>query len=164
VGLVYSQTGSGLVIASQGADEAACRAALKQHDPDLCLVPQDSDAFGRRIYKVYRRVNAERSEFVCFWGNPNTLEPYPLSVTGLLEMVKSLDRNGRGDRTASLAELERRAAEERYKDGRRDLDAIVDEFADRINGRKSSPLPRSQSLRRARDRVRARTKTKEFRP
>ena len=163
MGIVFSQSDSGLVIASEGADEATCRAALKQHDPDLCLVPQDSDAFGRRIYKVYRRVNNERSEFVCFWGNPDTLEPYPLSVTGLLEMVKSQDKTGRNVEV-SLAERERRAAAERYRDGRRDLDAIVEEFDGKIEGKKSSPLPRSQSLRMMRDRVRARTKTKEFRP
>lgn len=165
MGLVYSSTNSGLVIASEGADEAAARRALIQHDPDLRLVPQDSDAFGRRVYKVYRYMGSERpAEFVCGWWDDHG-HPYDqLSVTGLLEMVQRHDKNLRGSRQASLEEREQALRQERYKDGRRDLDEIVREFDGRIEGKRSSPLPRSVGLRMARDKVRARTKNPEFRP
>jgi hypothetical protein len=164
VGFVYSLAGSGLVIASQGADEAACRRALRQHDPDLRLVPQDSDALGRRVYKVYRYMGSERpAEFVCGWWDEHG-NPYDLSVTGLLEMVQRHDRNLRGSQQASLAELEAKLKAERQADYRREADEIVREFGPRIDGKKSSPLPRSRGLYAARNRTRAKTRDPEVRP
>jgi hypothetical protein len=164
VSFVHWQSDSGLVIATEGADETAARHALMEHDRDLRLVPQNSDAYGRRIYKVYRYRGPDRpAEFVLFWGDPSTGEPYPLSVTGLLEKVKQQDRNLRGDRV-TLEQLEQRRRVEQQKDARRELDALVDEHRDRVDGRKSQPLARSRSLYLARNRVRARTPDPDMRP
>ena len=162
--MVFTQSQNGLVLACEGSDEAACAAALRQYDPDLRLVPQDSDAYGRRIYKVYRYQGSEQpAVFVCGWwdeyGNPYE----GLSVTGLLDMVQRLDRNTRGqvlDSDTKNAEL----VERRRREANAALDEIAREFRGRLEGTRSSPLPRSESLRRARDKVRARTKTSELRP
>jgi hypothetical protein len=164
VGLVFTDSPSGLVLATHGSDEAATAAALREWDPDLRLVPQDSDHFGRRVYKVYRYRGSEQpAEFLCGWwddlGNPYD----SLSVTGLLEMVKRLDRNTRSDYIDPDVKNARLTAQRRH-DAAAELDAVAEEFAGRIDGKKSSPLPRSQSLRRARDKVRARTTTNELKP
>jgi hypothetical protein len=161
--LVYTQSPSGLVLATHGSDEAAAAAALREYDRDLRLVPQDSDAYGRRIYKVYRYVGSERpAQFVCGWWD-ELGNPYPLSVTGLLDMVQRLDRNTRGavqDADARNAELTAR----RRRDAEADFDDIVDEFKDRVDGKKLSPLPRSRSLHAARNRVRRRKPGSAFNP
>jgi hypothetical protein len=164
VGLVISTSPSGLVLATHGADEAACAAALREYDRDLRLVPQDSDHFGRRVYKVFRYVGSEQpAHFVCGWWDEFG-KPYDgLSVTGLLEMVKRLDRNTRSVnvdpdvRNAELRERQRREAAER-------IDDLAKEYDDRISGRVHTILPRGRDLYAARNRVRARTKSKEFKP
>ena len=155
------QTSSGLLV-PEGAHEAAVRKALRQLDDDLRLVPVDSDAYGRRIYKVVRYQGSERPFVpVLFWGDEYG-NPYPLSMS-IVDAVQRLDRNTRGTvpdsdtRNAELVERRRREADA-------DLDEIAREFRGRLEGTRSSPLPRSESLRRARDKVRARTKTSELRP
>ena len=164
MGLVLSQSASGLVLACEGSDEAACAAALREYDSDLRLVPQDSDAFGQRVYKVYRYVGSEQpAQFVCGWWD-ELGNPYPgLSVTGLLEMVKRLDRNTRFE-NVDPDERNRELLERRRKEASEEMDAIAREFAGRIDGTKSSPLPRSRSLYAARNRVRASTTTPELKP
>ena len=157
------QTSSGLLV-PEGAHEAAVRKALRQLDDDLRLVPVDSDAYGRRIYRVVRYQGSERPFVpVLFWGDEYG-NPYEgLSVTGLLDMVQRLDRNTRGtvpDSDTRNAEL----VERRRREANAALDEIAREFRGRLEGTRSSPLPRSESLRRARDKVRARTKTSELRP
>ena len=162
--LVLSQSASGLFLATEGADEAACAAALKEYDRDLRLVPQDSDHFGRRVYKVFRYMGSEQpAQFICGWWDEFG-KPYDgLSVTGLLDMVKRLDRNTRWEnvdpdvRNAQLRES-------RQREAAAELDEIADEFRGRIDGKKSSPLPRSRDLYLARNRVRARTKDKDLWP
>jgi hypothetical protein len=164
VSLVLSQSQSGLVLATEGSDENACAAALKEYDRDLRLVPQDSDAFGQRVYKVFRYAGSEQpAQFVCGWWD-DMGKPYGgLSVTGLLEMVKRLDRNTRSDYVdpdVRNAELRERRARE----ANADFDAITDEFRGKLDGTKSSPLPRGRDLYLARNRVRARTKDKDLWP
>lgn len=98
MGLVYSRSDSGLVVAEHGADEAAVALALKDHDPDLRLVAQGSDLYGTRIYKVFLYRGSDRpAEFVCGWWD-ELGNPYPLSAR-LVEKVKQLDRNMRGHQT-----------------------------------------------------------------
>jgi hypothetical protein len=165
VGLVFTDTSSGLVLATHGSDEAATAAALREYDRDLRLVPQDSDAFGRRVYKVYRYMGSEQpSVFVCGWWD-DLGNPYDgLSATGLLEMVKRLDRNNSREQRIDPDEKNRLLLEERRRQSSEDIDEVAREFSGRIDGKKSSPLKRSQSLRMARDRVRARTATNELKP
>jgi hypothetical protein len=162
--LIYSASDSGLILATEGSDEAACAAALKEYDSDLRLVPQDSDAFGQRVYKVFRYAGSEQpAQFVCGWWD-DMGKPYGgLSVTGLLEMVKRLDRNTRSyyvDPDVRNAEL----TEKRRREAHAQLDEIADEFRGKIDGTKSSPLPRGRDLYLARNRVRARTKDKDLWP
>lgn len=159
MGLVTTHGG---LLVPEGALEAAVAAALKHHDPDLRLVPQDSDHYGRRIYKVYRWAGSDRpAEFVCGWWDDQG-RPIPLSMA-LLDRVQLLDRNTRG-REIDEDEHNRRLKEERYKDYLRDAEELVKEFSGRLEGKRSSPLPRSRSLYAARNRVRARTKDQELRP
>lgn len=162
--LVFTNTPSGLVLACEGADEAACAAALRDWDPDLRLVPQDSDHYGRRVYKVFRYVGSERpAQFVCGWWD-ELGRPYDgLSVTGLLDMVKRLDKNT-SHVNIDPDEKNARLIAERQREHSERMQEVVEEFRDRIDGKKSSPLPRSRGLYLARSRVREQTKTKEFKP
>lgn len=161
---VLSQSASGLVLACEGADEVACQAALREYDRDLRLVPQDSDHFGRRIYKVYRYMGSETpAQFVCGWwdelGNPYD----QLSVTGLLDMVKRLDRNTRWENVDPDTKNEKLVASRR-EDAREKLMEIGRTFEGRLDGKKSSPLPRSRSLYQARSRARASQIPDELKP
>lgn len=164
MGLVFTNSASGLVLACEGADETACARALREYDRDLRLVPQDSDAFGQRVYKVFRHMGSEQpAQFVCGWWDEMG-RPYPgLSVTGLLDMVKRLDRNTRGGQV-DPDELNRRLVDERRRQANAELDAVLEDHRDRVDGRMSSPLPRSRDLYLARNRVRERTKTSELKP
>ena len=163
MGHVFTQSPSGLVLATHGADEATAAAALRHHDRELRLVPQDSDAYGRRIYKVYRdRGNDRPAEFVCGWwdelGNPK-----PLSVTGLLDYVQRLDRNTSGS-VQDVDVHNRELTETRRREAEREFDEIVAEHKDRVDGKKSSPLLRSRGLHLARNRVRAKSPGNQFNP
>lgn len=165
MGLVFTDTPSGLVLATEGSDEAACAAALREYDRDLRLVPQDSDHFGRRVYKVFRYVGSERPAiFVCGWWDEFG-RPYDgLSVTGLLEMVKRLDRNNTRHQNVDPDEKNARLLADRKREHDERMAEVVEEFRDRIDGKSSSPLTRSRSLYLARNRVREQTKTPEFKP
>jgi hypothetical protein len=150
MGFVVSPS-SGLLL-PQGSEEAAVSAALKAHDPELRLVPQDSDHYGRRIYKVYRWNGPDReATFVCGWWDDD-LKPLPLS-SGLVEYVKYLDRNTVG-RAPDADELTAKLREERRKDYMRDAEAIVQEFGRKIDGKSFTPMPRSRSLQLSRQRER----------
>ncbi len=161
--LVHTQTPSGLVVASEGSDERAAAAALREYDCDLRLVPQDSDTFGRRVYKVYRYAGPDHPAlFVCGWWD-ELGNPYPLSASGLLELVKRLDRNTRSsEQSADVHNAELVA--HRRQDADAELDEIEREFGKRLSGKWSQPLPRSRSLYAARNRARAKTKTPELKP
>lgn len=150
MGFIVSET-SGLLLPS-GSEEAAVAAALKRHDPDLRLVPQDSDHFGRRVYKVYRYNGPDRDAgFVCGWWN-DQMEPLPLS-SALVEYVQYLDRNTVG-RQPDENELADRLRAERRKDYLRDAEAIVQEFGPKMDGKRSTPMPRSRGLQLSRIRER----------
>jgi hypothetical protein len=151
-------TASGLLV-PEGSQEAAVAAALRRHDPDLRLVPQDSDHFGRRIYKVYRWNGPDReATFVCGWWN-DKLEPLPLS-SALVDFVQYRDRNTRGLPEDEDA-LDRKFRAEQRKDYLRDAEAIVQDHHKRVDGKSHQPLPRSRSLYLARQRQRKKM-PKEF--
>lgn len=167
--LVYSQTPSGLVVGSFAADDAAARRALREYDRDLRLVPPGIFVRGEHesrsdAYRVYRYMGSDRDlRFVCGWwddyGNPYA----QLSIAGLLDMVKRLDLNTRGERFDSeAANAEVRAR--RMKDDHDQLRDLAHEFRGRLEGKRSSPLPRSASLVAARRRERERIKSPELRP
>lgn len=157
-----SRTDGGLYV-PEGAHEAAVMRALREHDDDLRLVPQDSDHFGRRVYKVFRYAGSERpAEFLLFWGDEHG-NPFPLS-SSLVDAVKQLDRNMRGfdprNADAKNAELVARRRQKSREDG----EALLQDYDGRLEGKKSSPPKRSVGLLRARDRVRARTRSSDLRP
>ena len=157
----FTRTDGGLLV-PEGAQEAAVDAALRRHDPDLRLVPQDSDAYGRRVYKVYRYNGPDRpADFVCAWWDRKN-EPLPLSGA-LVDMVQMLDKNSPG-RGPTLEQEEARIRAQKRKEAREATRPIVEEFGPRLDGKKHTLIPRSQSLRRARDKERARQKLPEFRP
>ena len=125
--LVPSQTDSGIHLLTHGSDEVAVSRALREHDNDLRLVPQDSDAYGQRVYKVYRYNGPERpANFLFMWGDDYG-NPYPLSMA-ILERVKQMDKNQRGN-TDFLNEDEhnRRLRERRQKDYEADVETVKEE-------------------------------------
>ena len=147
MGLVYTRRDDGLVLAQASQDEAAVARALKQHDPELRLVPQESEVLGKRCYKVYRYAGSERpAEFILAWVKDG--DPLPLSM-GLVDAVKALDRNSRVE---YLNEDERDALERERRDKQTaaDIEDIRSDWATRE--KRSAVLPRSPSLRRARSR------------
>jgi len=153
MGLSYSRHGdSGLVLAEFGQDEAAISKALRQHDPDLRLVPRHSEKFGKRYYAVYRYAGSDRpAEFVCAWTT-DAGEPLPLS-SRLLDLVQKLDRNTRGEYEDENAR-ERKRREQLERQLAADTQDLIDDWKAR-DGR-SALLPRGVSLRMARDKRRAR--------
>ena len=157
----FTATGGGLLV-PEGAQEAAVDAALRRHDPELRLVPQNSDAYGRRIYKVYRYNGPDRpADLVCVWWDRN-MEPLPLSMA-LLDMVQLLDKGTVG-RQPTVEEAERELRAGRRRDYERDAEAIVKEFGPRLDGKRFTPQPRSRALYLARNKQRAKQRNPELRP
>lgn len=144
---------SGLLIAAESADADGVGALLREYDPDLRLVPRYNAERDCVVWAVYSYNGPNHpSGFVCFWQTRDGV-PLPLS-SNLLELVKQLDKNTAGSAPDPDAE-NRRLRERRAKDRARDYQAIIDEWV-MPHGR--PVLPRSQSLRRARDKQRARGK------
>ena len=144
---------SGLLIASEGADPAGVGALLRRHDPDLRLVPRFHEERDCVVWAVYRYRGRERpSEFVCFWQTDDGV-PLPLS-SSLLDLVQRLDKTTSAP-PPDPDETNRKLRERIAKDARADAEAIVEDWL-MPHGR--PVLPRSQSLRRARDKQRARGK------
>lgn len=155
MGLVYSRTESGLVRAEHGADEAAVAAALKQHDADLRLIRGFDPDRQCWVWKVYRYYGPERdAEFLLTWRDESTGEPRPLSMN-LLDEVQRHDKNLRGDLVDSAVHNEKLKAERRA-DYLSEAEEIVKEFGPKMDGKKLPVIHRSQSLRRSRDKERAR--------
>ena len=132
----------------QGADEKYVARALREYDPALRLIPGLPRA--GIPYKVYAYRGDQPAVFICAWEENG--KALPLS-TRLLEMVKQQDRTTRSPAPdADVLEARRR---ERLA---KDEDAMAQDLIDDWRGRegRSAMLPRSQSLRRARDKARAR--------
>lgn len=162
MGLVYSRNGSGLVVAEHSADEAAVAAALKQHDRELELIRQIDPETMTWAWSVNRRAPDGSFEFVLAWRENGYGRPYPLSMR-LVDEVQKHDRNTVGT-PGSMDAVDAAVRAEYRKDYLRDAEAIVKEFGPKLDDKKMAPLPRSQSLRMARDRVRARTPNNDLRP
>lgn len=115
-------------------------------------MPQDSDAYGTRVYKVFKYNGPDRpATYLMTWTDEH-LRPLPLSMN-LVEMVKYHDRNTTL-RPPDEDEIEAKLRAERRKDYLRDAEAIVADHQKRVDGTSRSPLPRSRSLYLARMRRR----------
>lgn len=150
--LIETRTSSGLIVAEQSQDFDSVALELRRYRPDLRLVPTGMDRNQRIIYQVY----AERGDHPAipvFHGMTENLEEaLPLSSRFLHE-VRKLDLNTRGgpsDPDVANAKLVAR----RNADAREELLEIGRENDKR--SKREACLPRSQSLRRSRDKRRAR--------
>lgn len=156
MGLIHSRTGSGLIVAEYGADGAAVRSALKEHDRNLVLLPPGVDMGGadRRHWRVYAKVGGDRPPvFVTAWAD-EAGNPLPLSMR-LLDRVKEQDRNGRGGyRDADTRNRELREGLRRRS--RQQALELVDDHV--LSAKRFHPAPRSVALRMSRDKQRARGK------
>jgi hypothetical protein len=120
MGLVMRETGSGLVLAEQAADEAGLSRALKQLDDRLVLQRHAGDVAGGWVYKVFTIVSDdEPAECVCT-GADEYGNPLPLS-SGLLDLVQRLRPDAR-DRRGPTSD-ERNAAYRAELDHARTVDA-----------------------------------------
>lgn len=141
--LVHNRLDSGLVVASQAADESSVRRALKQHDPALMLTP-DNPGDGPIVWTVLKRVG-EGAHVVCRYRDEHG-NPLPLSH-GLVEHVKRLDLNSRAPRVDALEENDRFQQKIREEDSA-ELEAYAAELVERLRGKKSHNLPRGRYRRR----------------
>jgi hypothetical protein len=149
--LIERTLDTGLIVQEYGMDYASIERALKRRDPLLSLQGWPSQAHGCLIWKVVRDAGSERPpDTVCVWQSDRG-EPYPLS-SGILDMVDRLDKNTRHEHV-SEDELNARRAREAAKQADRDREALID---DHLFKHGIPVLPRSQSLRMARDKRRAR--------
>lgn len=149
--LVERTLDSGLILTESGMDQAAIERQLQKRDPLLTLQGWPSPTLGTILWKVVRYGGPDRPpDTVCVWQSDRG-EPYPLS-SGLLDLVDRLDRNTRGD-YKNEDQRNDEFARERQKNLDRDNEAIRDDTTFR-HGR--PVLPRSQSLRMARDKRRNR--------
>jgi len=140
----------GLVLAEDSMDVAALERDLRRRDPLLALQGWPSLEHGCIVWRVVRDAGLGRPpETVCVWQSERG-EPYPLS-SGLLELVDRLDRNSRVVYASEDSiEQQRRLARDRQV--ARDNEALAADW----NPKHGRPvLPRSQSLRMARDKQRA---------
>jgi len=150
--VIHRSLDNGLVLAEHGMDGAALERELKRRDPLLSLQGWPSLEHGCIVWRVVRDAGPNRSpETVCVWQAPSGL-PHPLS-SGLLDLVDRLDRNNTRRDYQSEDELEQRRKIAREQQVARDNEALADDW----NPRHGRPvLPRSISLRMARDKARAR--------
>ena len=146
---VERRTGD-LLVAELGMDGGALERELRRRDPLLSLQGWPSATHGCILWRVVRESGPDRPpETVAVWQSESG-EPYPLS-SGLLDLVDRLDRNSR-HRHVDDDEFERRRVAARDRQVERDNEALRNDW----NPRHGRPvLPRSQSLRMARDKRRA---------
>lgn len=146
-----SRLDSGLTVAEHGSDAVAVQRALQEHDRDLRLIPQESDHYGRIVYKVARLTGGDRPvQWVMSWRTRDG-EALPLSMR-LVDKVKELDLNSRAPKD-DPDDLNAQVRAERE----RDLDREMENLSEDWQRKHGQPiLHRSQSLRLARDKRRAR--------
>jgi hypothetical protein len=148
--LEYLETDSGLAVPLTGADEASVSRALKEYDSDLVLIPQDSDAYGRRIYRVARRVGGDRPvQWVVTWRTREG-DALPLSHR-LVEKVKELDLNSR-NKVDDPDDLNAQLKVDRQKDYDVYMDDMVQDHLGTHKGRFITPRSTALALARRRGR------------
>jgi hypothetical protein len=151
MGFVEWRSSGGLDILEHQGDEATISRELRKHDDDLRLIRGYDTERGVWLYKVYSyRGPNHPAEFILAWQTEQG-EPLPLSSRLVDEVVRH-DRNTRGRTLDADVKNAMQKAEE-AKQWDRDQEALIDDWSMK-HGRPI--LPRSQSLRRARDKRRAR--------
>lgn len=144
----YTRSESGLILAREDTDGPALERALKRIDRDLSLQAWPRPD-GPPIWKVVRYCGPDRPpETIASWVDERG-EPLPLN-DGLLDMVRRLDRNSRGE-WIDPDERNRRFKEQLDKNWEQDAEAAADDWK-MPHGR--PVLPRGQWLRQSRDRMR----------
>jgi hypothetical protein len=148
----YSRSDSGLILAEEASDAAAVERQLKQIDRGLAL-----QAWPRRdgppIWRVVLHFAGDRPpETIASWVDRRG-EPLPLSER-LVDLVRSLDKNSRVEFVDADGKNQQ-FDKERERNNDRDTEALISEWRF-PHGR--PVLPRSQSLRLARDKRRAKGK------
>lgn len=150
--LVYSGTGSGLVVAEHACGEPEVAHLLRQLDRRLVLTWEVDEEHHARVWRVFRRMGSDRpAVWICDWRDDYG-NPLPLS-SRLVDRVRDLSVNSRAPKPDAQAHNERVRAEA-DKQFQEETDDIARWHGAR-HGRLAC-LPRSQSLRLARDKARAR--------
>lgn len=140
VPLVYDHDPSGLLVARESASEEAVRRALKQLDSRLMLDYMIDTEWQRTVWQVLCRVSADQPPaVVCRWRGVDG-EPLPLSH-GLVEKVRGLHMDSRAPRVDADAENQR-LRDRIDADADAELEEIARELVPRLQGKKSSVLPR----------------------
>jgi hypothetical protein len=148
------QTRGGLFLAEETAAPREIREALKKIDPDLVLGQEVDEGWSSWVWKVLVRQGDRPAVWLFDWrenlDDPRS-RPRPLSF-GLVEHAASLQRGSRRpvvDPLRANDELVERLDEESIEEAL----ALAREVTTRRRGR--SPVHRSQGLRMARDKARA---------
>ena len=147
MGFVHERTDSGLLLARQGVEGAAVAKALREHDPCLVLQPKFSEQLGT-YWTVYSTQFGGWTE-VCAWVDHERKQAKPLTM-GLVDRVKELDRNGRGDVVES-DEANAKHREALREEAQRRLEDLAEDWVPREKRR--AVLPRGVHLRQARSRT-----------
>jgi len=142
---------NGLVLAEHGMDAADIERELRKRDPLLSLQGWPSLKHGCILWRVVRDAGPDRPPERVYRWQSESGEPYPLS-SGLLDGFDRHDRNNSRRDYKSDDEYERERQAELMRQQERDDEAIADDWSFK-HGRPL--LPRSQSLRIARDKRRA---------
>ena len=144
-----------LYVVEESASHSELERDLKQIDRALFFERQLTFA-GELVWCVVCDVGGDQPPVTLIeWRDPATGAPIPELSSGVLTRVQRMHRS------AEAFSREMRARNEQLEKARdRDRDAAYEDMArdmlPRIEGRVSAVLPRSQALRRSRDRRRAR--------
>lgn len=130
--LVYRETGKGIWLAEQGADEAAMQRALERLDDRLILAWEVDPIYSSRVYKVVRRVSDDRpAVHICDWRDDYG-KPLPLS-SGLTDLVQSLRPGARGA-GLGMDEHNARLAAKRKDEADAMVDSIAHDYRKKLSG------------------------------
>lgn len=151
MGYVVSRHGSNLLVAAEAVDEQAISHALSRiPNPHgrLFLDVDVNERYQCLEYKVRLRLSTGEAPFVTAWRDDND-RPLPLSHA-LVEHVKMLIET---DTLTAATEHNRRLRETGQREMGDEVEEIARDMLPYIQGRKSSTLHRSVSLRQARSRT-----------
>lgn len=151
MGYVVSKHGGNLLVAAEAVDERSISHALSRiPNPHgrLFLDVDVNEQYRCVEYKVRLRLSTGEAPFVTAWRDEQG-RPLPLS-SALTEHVKMLIET---DTLRQATEHNRRFRESSVKDMGDEVEEIARDMLPYIQGRKSSPLHRSVSLRMARSRT-----------
>lgn len=143
---VLSPHHSGLVLACEGADEAAVRRALKQFDQRLMLDKLPDDQHQAFVYVVLCRTGSDTPPHRILSWRDDDGRPLPLSHA-IVEEAKRLHAGSRAPRVDVDAENDRLVARQQAEE-REELEAYAADIVERLRGRTSYLLPRGIGRRR----------------